>query len=185
MFWIGSGLFACAEEPPPPSVDDFMANSILLEATMVRCAQNRSSTKYDVECVNAREAINRMAKVDEAERRAAMEAQSERKRRALRRTQEAAAEARRRANEAERRRREAAYLLQFQSPPGGGADDVMQPMAPEPATLEGEIPPTQGGESGVPPVPPPVEEAVPDQPSGTDLESIREELKRRQGGTGQ
>ncbi len=111
-------LFACVEEPPPPTVDEFVDNSILLEATMVRCSANRSSTKYETECVNAREAINRLAIAEEEARRAELEAQSERKRRALRRTQEAATQARRRAAEAARKREEAAYLSQFIDPTG-------------------------------------------------------------------
>ena len=53
-------LTACAEEPPPPSVDEFLKNPRMLEAAMIRCGQNRSETKYLAECVNARDAINRM-----------------------------------------------------------------------------------------------------------------------------
>ena len=103
-------LAGCAEEPVPRSVDDFLANRILLEATMVRCGENRNQSKYDAECVNAREAINRMAAEEERSRRVNLEAEFERKRKSLRRTQEAAAEARRRAAEARRRQEEAEYL---------------------------------------------------------------------------
>ena len=103
-------LTACAKEPPPISTAEMMENPRLLEATMVRCSQNRSETKYEVECVNARDAANRLEARRKELRRAELEAQSERKRQALRRTQEAAAEARRRAQEAERLREEAEYL---------------------------------------------------------------------------
>jgi len=79
---IGSacGLFllaACAEEQPPVSASQFMENSRLLEATMVRCARNRSETKYDAECVNARDAVNRLEAANERDRREQLEAQSE------------------------------------------------------------------------------------------------------------
>ena len=86
----------CAEPPPPRSVQEFVDNPIVLEAALVRCSRNRSETRYDAECVNAREANKIVAAREEAARRAEFEAQSERKRQALRRAQEAAAEARRR-----------------------------------------------------------------------------------------
>ncbi len=183
MIWVSCALFGCAEEPPPPSVDEFMRNSILLEATMVRCGQNRSSTKYDAECVNAREAINRIARAEEAERRVELEEQSERKRRALRRTQEAAAEARRRAAEAEQRRREAAYLSQFGSPQPGDAEGQPSTVPVQDGTAA--LPPAAEDTAPVAPVqdalPPPEEQAAePEQAPPSDIGSIREELKRRQ-----
>lgn len=168
----GGLLAACAEEPPPPTVAEFMENRILLEAAMVRCGQNRSTTKYEAECVNAREAVNRIARAEDEAHRAELEARSERKRRALRRAQEAAADARRRAEELERQRREAEYLAQFgtlpdaedsgQAPPGGDGTEV-----PVPIESTGEIETTP---------------AMPEAAAGTttDLGAIRDELQRRQ-----
>ena len=91
---------------------------------MVRCAQNRSEMRYDEECVNARQAVARVQAKEEAARKAALEADSERKRKALRRTQEAAAEARRRA---ERARAEAEYIAEYGIEPldTGESDDSM------------------------------------------------------------
>ena len=63
---------------------------------MVLCAQNRVESRYDAECVNARQAVSLVEAREERARREALEAQSALKREALRRTQEAAAEARRR-----------------------------------------------------------------------------------------
>ena len=114
-------LAGCAEEPPPRSVGEFLENRILLEATMVRCGENRNQSKYEAECVNAREAINRIATTEKKARRAETEAQFERKRKSLRRTQEAAAEARRRAAEARRRREEAEYLGVYDEMPSGAS----------------------------------------------------------------
>lgn len=175
-------LVACSEEPPPISVSEFMENSRLLEATMVRCAQNRSETKYEAACVNARDAINRLEVRQKQAQRAELEAQSERKRQALRRTQEAAAEARRRALDAQKRREEAEYLGVFDglTPDGTGlADDSQTP--PEAATGP------QGNAPGVEIAPPepqsieePLDERQPEAGVGSDFESIREELKRRQ-----
>ncbi len=146
-------LAGCAKEPPPRTVAEFLDNRILLEATMVRCGKNRNMSKYEAECVNAREAINRIATIDEDERRVELEAQSARKRKALRRTQQAAAEARRRAADARRRREEEEYLGVFEgSPPGPGTDDDAGNV--QRMDDSGDV--------------------------GQDLESIREELRRRQ-----
>jgi hypothetical protein len=185
LMLCGLGLLAaCAKEPPPRSVTEFMENEILLEAAIVRCSQDRAGTRYDAECVNAREAAQRLEAREEAERRAELEQRSERKREALRRTQHAAAEAQRRAAEAERLRKEAEYLAQFGVLPS--ADDLAEETAtsgnlpgavvPEateqalsqsgqqiaPATDGGNAP---GSEDGSEPV--------------SDLDSIREELRRR------
>ena len=178
-------LAACGEEPPPVSVAEFMENPRLLEATMVRCAQNRSESRYLVECVNARDAVNRIEAVQERQRREDFEKQSERKRQALRRTQEAAAEARRRALEAQRRREEENYLGLFDQDPetGGNATSV------DTANVSGST----GTASNAPVVivepqatpagnEPPLPED--DAPPETDLGAIREELKRRQEETG-
>ena len=126
---------------------------------------------------------------EEAERRAAFEEQSERKRVQLRRAQEAAAEARRRAADAQRRREEAAYLAQFGEVPDQ-ADAATEVTANE----------VQGGNGPGAVIPEPVEEpeedAVYSQPllppesdaanaptaetePATDLSDIREELRRR------
>ena len=106
-------LAACADEPPPRSVGEFIDKPLMLEAAMVRCLQNRTETRYDAECVNARQAAQQVAAKEEAARRVELETRSERKRLALRRTQEAAMQARKRAAENERLREEADYLAQF------------------------------------------------------------------------
>jgi hypothetical protein len=165
-------LAGCTEEPPPRSVGEFLENRILLEATMVRCGENRNESKYDAECVNAREAINRIAAEEEKARRQSLEAQFERKRRLLRRTQEAAAEARRRADEARRRREEAEYLGVFEDEPPG-------------TDTEGALPPESnvGSNSTQLTIEPNDAEQAPANEAGQagqDLEAIREELRRRQ-----
>lgn len=174
--WVsGLTLMAgCAEPPPPVSVTEFMENPRLLEATMVRCGQNRAEMKYESECVNAREAVNRLERRAERERRQQLDAQSERKRQALRQTQEAAAAARRRADEERRRREEEAYLGLFDdggtnepppvsaSTPAANAPTVSVDVAPEPSSEE--------------PAVEPVSEPPPDT---SDLNAVREELRRR------
>lgn len=174
------------------SVDEFVDNPRLLEATMVRCSENRTEMKYTAECVNAREAVNRIEAVEDERRREQMEAQSERKRQALRRTQEAVAEARRRSLDAQRRREEAEYLGVFEELPpdetsgvidaGAGNSLTENPLQPagnapnaeiSPADLTAPLPDAiQPGEQSV--------DLQQDPPAATDLDSIREELKRRQ-----
>jgi hypothetical protein len=171
-------LAGCAEEAPPVSASQFMQNPRLLEATMVRCARNRSETKYDAECVNARDAVNRLEAASDQDRRQELEAQSDRKRRALRRTQEAAAEARRRRLEAQRLREEAEYLGLFEELPTAAASvEAGQLNAPTnsqamPANSSESVP--QTGEAARS-----TDGDVQPQ-TASDLNSIREELKRRQ-----
>ncbi|MGI9234799.1 MAG: EexN family lipoprotein [Woeseiaceae bacterium] len=179
-------LAGCAEEPPPRSVSEFLENPILLEAAMVRCAADRAKTRYDPECVNARQAVDRIQAKEEAEAKAALEARSESKRAALRRTQAAAAEARRRAAAARREREEAEYLAQFGVlPPGEDAPaDPLErgnlPIAVMPEPESG----TQTDDAYVEqPAVEPQEEVAPPEPeiadTPTDLDSIRDELRRR------
>jgi len=185
-------LAACAKEPPPRTVSEFIDNPLLLEAAMVRCSQDRSKNRYEAECVNARQAVARIQAKEEAERQAELEASSERKRRALRRTQEAAAEARRRAAEAERQRREAEYLAQFGVLPPSEEDETADtlpdgnlPTAVVPQTVDepqagasytDTAPVVDGGNAPVAETEP---EPEPETEPPSDLASIRDELKRR------
>ena len=183
----------CTEPPPPRSVQEFLDNPIVLEAALVRCARNRSETRYEAECINAREANKVVAAREEAERRAEFEAQSERKRQALRRAQQAAAEARRRAAEAQKRREEAAYLAQFgQLPPdasGQGDQDNTGnvPIAVLPDPVEQSTggadqayrEPLSAEPSGASNAPTVAVEPEPEPDAPRNLDEIREELKRR------
>lgn len=186
---LALGLSGCAKEPPPRTVDEFMGDEILLEAALVRCRQNRAESRYDQECINAREAVKIVEAREAAERRERLEAQSKRKREALRRTQQAAAEARRQVAEAERRRREAEYLAQFGHPPPPEGDTdagpaVNAPMAviPEPA----DEPEEDGNyRDSLSPAGENVPAAVTGEQDDTqDLDAIRDELRRRNSESG-
>ena len=159
-----------------------MNDAVLLDATMVRCSVNRARTKYEPECVNAREAINRVARSEEAERRAALEAQSERKRQALRRTQEAAAEARRRSAEAARLREEAAYLAQFETAPDNQSSPNVQPGEAAGSTDAGVPNSPPAAPSTATPAPSDAAQTEQSAPreAGSGLDEVREELRRRQ-----
>jgi len=174
-------LAACAKEPPPISVAEFLDNPRLLEAAMVRCGQNRSETKYLAECVNVRDAVNRLEVGEKQAQREELEAQSERKRQALRRTQAAAAEARRRAQEEQQRREQAEFLgLTDVMPDDSSLADDLGSTAGVAVTPDGNAPGVQIS----PPEPEIIEDTVefmePESEVGGDIESIREELKRRQ-----
>ena len=182
-------LAACSEERPPRSTTEFLDKPIMLEAAMVRCAQDRAATRYDAECVNAREAVRIIETKEEAARKVELDARSENKRQALRRTQEAASQARRRVAEDERLRKEAEYLAQFGVvlPPtdvtledeeevgnAPGADipesTEQRPTSSGPGDV---VPATDGGNAPIS-----AEQPEEEDPQ-TDLESIRDELQRR------
>ena len=133
VLFVGFGILAgCAENAPPPrTVTEFVDNPILLEAAMVRCSRDRTETRYDAECINAREAVKLIQAKEEESRRAELEERSERKRKALRRTQQATAEARRRAEEAERLRKEAENRAQFGGLPPIEGEAETETMSPE------------------------------------------------------
>lgn len=177
-------LAACGKEPPPISASEFMENPRLLEATIVRCGQNRSEMKYVAECVNARDAVNRLEVSEKHAKRGELEAQSERKRQALRRTQEAAAEARRRTLEAQRRREEAEYLGVFDGVIPNGTGLAVDRASAMDATTD--APGNAPGVEIAPPEAQSIEEIAAETEMeakndvGSDLESIRQELKRRQ-----
>ena len=114
LTFLSIGLLSgCSKERLPRSVTEFVENPIMLEAAMVRCSEDRNKTRYDAECVNARQAVSQIEAKEDALHKADFDQRSEAKRQVLRRTQEAAAQARRRAAENERLRVEAEYLAQF------------------------------------------------------------------------
>jgi hypothetical protein len=172
----GAFLVACSEELPPRSVQEFLDDPILLEAAVVRCAQSRAETRYEAECVNARQAVSIIEAREERERAALLEEQSQRKRDALRQTQEAAAEARRRAEEAERLRREAEYLAQFGElpPPEDAADDAAETVGNVPGAVIPDEPATAPAAGNTQDLP-----ATDGSNAPTDLNAVREELRRR------
>lgn len=181
-------LAACAEELPPPSVQELLDDAILLEATVVRCASNRAESRYEPECINARQAVMIIEAREERARREALELESERKRAALRRAQEEAAEARRRAEEAERLQQEAEYHAQFGEAPPPDAGEVSED--PEPNAPTAVLPADPAGEDAPAPL---IGDSVPASDGGnapaaevesgqSDLEAVREELRRRAAG---
>ena len=201
MLICGSLLLgACSKEPEPRSVQEFMDNPQFLEAAVVRCSVNRAESRYDTECVNARQAVALIEAREERARRDRLEAESESKRAALRRTQRAAAAARREAAERARLREEAEYLAQFGAElPPQTESDMLQleantpgavipspaetdqpssaPLADEPNVVFDE-PVSRSVETA--PATPGGNAPIVENSTDTDLTSIRDELRRRQ-----
>ncbi|MBT8083915.1 MAG: EexN family lipoprotein [Woeseia sp.] len=166
LLFAGTCLAVSCTQEQPHSVSELMDNPRLLEATVVRCAANRAELKYTEQCVNAREASDRLAVRENEANRKELEAESERKRDALRRSREAAVEARRRAEEAERLRQESDYLSQFEALPPSEQRVDPPPVTPtSPAA-------TPDAASDEPELPAAAEDA--------SLDDVREELRRRQ-----
>lgn len=187
LYLCGFALLAgCGKEPAPRTVTEFVDNPMLLEAAVVRCAQDRAKTKYEAECVNARLAVARVQAREEAAAKAALDARSESKMKAIRRNAAAAAEARRRAQEAERAREEAEYLAQFGVSPS--SDSETADSGTGDVSVEGNLPVAVVPEAeaadavAVDPDARPANDAgnapVAELPS-TDLDAVRDELRRR------
>ncbi len=180
---------ACSPEPPPRKVSEFLEDPIALEATLSRCNADRSRSRDDEECKNAREAGKRISTAEEEERQRLLEEESRRKLEAIRRRNEAMDQRRREAEEAARQLEELQYEQQFA--PVEDAEPGAAPLAPagteavaaEP--VESEPAPTDVEGYREAPVEPsqfPVDESVPESlesEPANDLESLRQELQRR------
>jgi hypothetical protein len=197
-------VVGCSEERPARTVTEFLDNPQFLEAAVVRCSQNRAESRYEAECVNARQAVSLIEARAERARRERLEAESESKRDALRRTQRAAAAARKHAAEREVLREEAEYLAQFgEVPKPVEESDLRQLEANTPGAVIPSPAQTEQSPALVESQDPPVifdepvrayNESVPASDGGnapvmnsqqepepeTDLNSVRDELRRRQ-----
>jgi len=78
----------CAKEAPPTSVDEFVQDRVMLDATLARCDLERSDTFDDRNCVNARRAVERLWREQEELNADLLERESERKLQALREQRE-------------------------------------------------------------------------------------------------
>ena len=199
-----SSLFigACSQERPIRTVQEFLDSPQFLEAAVIRCSVNRAESRYDRECINARQAIDVVEAREERARRDRLEAESKSKRDALRRRQRAASAARSEAAERKRLREEAEYLAQFgvELPPAttsnlpdlkantpgavipsaepsdqpvvATASDEPEVIFDEPVRAYNDSVPASDGGNA------PTMNNDPE--ANTDLTSIRDELKRRQ-----
>ncbi len=181
---LAMALGACAPEPEPRSVEDFLKDPIGLDATLERCNQRRGISKDDVECQHARSASKKLGAIELENRRAEAEAESQRKLEIIRRRNQAQAEAARRAQEEAAVREEEAYEAQFNdaeldSEPAPSHYESYEPHSSEPADnpVDYESPSV---EPVVPALEPePLNEEIPETSAPGDMDALREELKRR------
>ena len=80
---------ACSPRPVPPmTVTDLMEDRVSLDGVLMKCNQNDSKTRTDVDCVNARIAVERLGSQKDAADEAKRAAEFERSREQLRLSQE-------------------------------------------------------------------------------------------------
>jgi hypothetical protein len=77
-------LAACAPDPRPRTVFDFMEDGLAREGVLTRCNQDRDATLTDEECANARRAAAALALEAERARESELERSSEAKLAAVR-----------------------------------------------------------------------------------------------------
>jgi hypothetical protein len=111
-------LVACAPQPEPRTVLDFMDDGYAREGVLTRCNQNRDATLNDAECANARRAAAALALEAERARAAALAEQSEAKLLALRERVAVREATERDAAAAARAAAEAAYEASWRDPAG-------------------------------------------------------------------
>lgn len=190
------GLAGCSKAPPARTVTEFLDDPIGLEATLARCNEQRGKSRDEPECINAREANNRLAAAEQRDLKRNLELESQRKLDAVRRRNEATAEAGRMAEEAARRREELRYEQQFEDVPvessaGDGLSSVDESGAAPadlPSASRESAPQTPADDVIVSdpqsvPLEAPATESIevlePEADAPTDLNSLREELNRR------
>jgi hypothetical protein len=122
---IAAALAACAPQPEPRTILDFMDDGLAREGVLTRCNQNRDATSADEECANARRAAAALALEAERARAPGLEQESENKLIAVRESQARATAAEQEAAAAVRAAAEAAYEARWRDPSGprlsGGA----------------------------------------------------------------
>jgi hypothetical protein len=81
---LAAALAACAPQPEPRTVNDFMEDGLARDGVLTRCNQDRDATLTDTECANARRAAAAVALEADRGREAELEQASEVKLAALR-----------------------------------------------------------------------------------------------------
>lgn len=109
---------ACAPQPEPRSVLDFMEDGLARDGVLTRCSRDRAAAANDRECINARRAAAMIAIEAERTRAAELEKASEAARLALREREARRAALEQEQAEAARAAAEAAYEAIWQDPDG-------------------------------------------------------------------
>ncbi len=183
-------LCACGAEPPPArTVDEFMADRVILDATLSRCNSIGSESDFEKrECSNANKAVEKLWRQREQELAEERQKQFDAKRESLRLRQERE-EALRRAHEAEQRARSMdVYGGQVFAETAEGIADGMTGgpklgQDEQSAQLEWTDTVAAGSADATSEQPPASEQAATAANGSTDLEerirALEEELRRR------
>jgi hypothetical protein len=123
-------LAACAPEPAPRTVLDFMEDGYAREGVLTRCNRNRDETLSNEECANARRAAAALAIEAERARAPGLEQESEEKLLALRERDAQRAEAQQDDAAAARVAAEIAYEARWNDPAGPRLAGSQQSAAP-------------------------------------------------------
>lgn len=138
---------ACTKEIPPTSVEEFIADRVLLDSTLARCDLGRSDTFDDRNCVNARRAVERLWREQDKINVELRDQESERKVQQLReqRDREAALEERRRLAEEEAERQRLYEGAEF-----GAVPEVSSETLESPADTANQEPDEESAEESSP-----------------------------------
>jgi hypothetical protein len=139
---LAAALAACAPEPEPRTVIDFMDDGLAREGVLTRCNRNRDETLTDVECANARRAAAAVALEAERARAPRLEQESEAKLLALRERQELQTVAEQDAQAAARAAADAAYEARWRDPARPSTADASSSATPAFGTPVGPVMPS-------------------------------------------
>jgi hypothetical protein len=123
---------ACSAPPVPPmTVTDLMEDRVSLAGVLMKCNQNESKARNNVDCTNARIAVERLASQSDVAQEAKRAAEFERSREKLRLSQER----QRQEDEAKNPKVDAYHLplvpVEPPPPPPQPANDASPPVARE------------------------------------------------------
>ena len=84
--WLLPILLGACSAPPPPArtVEDFMEEPAVMQGVLKACEANKQRAEHDVECINARMALERKASAEDAQHKQELDAQSEKLREQVR-----------------------------------------------------------------------------------------------------
>jgi hypothetical protein len=139
---VAAALAACAPEPAPRTVLDFMEDGYARDGVLTRCNRNRDETLSNEECANARRAAAALAIEAERARAPALEQESEAKLLALREREARRAAAEQDAAAAARVAAEIAYEARWNDPAGPRLAGSAQTPAPAFGTPVGSVMPS-------------------------------------------
>jgi hypothetical protein len=86
VVWLLPILLGACSAPPPPArtVEDFMEEPAVMQGVIGACDADKQRAAHDVECANARMALERKSVAEDAKHKQDLDAQSEKLREQIR-----------------------------------------------------------------------------------------------------